>query len=91
MALLLPSPTSASLSGGIHNEDTQDTIGRWAAVAASCMKAAGSTAVICCARACNASGGGKAVTGTVTLDWRRGDDYTILNTAGPNLTYHPSA
>ena len=32
---------------------------------------------------------GRAVTGTVTLELRRGDDYTILDTDGPNLTYHP--
>ncbi len=32
---------------------------------------------------------GKAVTGTVTLELRRGDDYTILDTTGPNLTYKP--
>ncbi len=32
---------------------------------------------------------GKAITGTVTLELRRGDDYTILNTESPNLTYHP--
>lgn len=32
---------------------------------------------------------GRAVTGEVTLELRRGDDYTILNTEGPNLTYHP--
>ena len=32
---------------------------------------------------------GAAVTGTVTLELRRGDDYTIINTTGPNLTYHP--
>ena len=32
---------------------------------------------------------GSAVTGEVTLRLRRGDDYTILNTAGPNLSYHP--
>jgi argininosuccinate synthase len=31
---------------------------------------------------------GKAITGTVTLELRRGDDYTILNTESPNLTYH---
>ncbi len=30
-----------------------------------------------------------AVTGTVTLRLRRGDDYTILNTEGPSLSYHP--
>lgn len=32
---------------------------------------------------------GRAITGTVTLELRRGDDYTILDTAGPNMTYHP--
>jgi len=30
-----------------------------------------------------------AVTGEVTLELRRGNDYTILNTKGPNLTYKP--
>lgn len=32
---------------------------------------------------------GRAITGSVTLELRRGDDYSILNTEGPNLTYHP--
>ncbi len=32
---------------------------------------------------------GAAVTGEVTLRLRRGDDYTILDTASPNLTYAP--
>lgn len=30
-----------------------------------------------------------AVTGSVTLRLRRGDDYSILDTTGPNLSYHP--
>jgi len=30
-----------------------------------------------------------AVSGEVTLRLRRGDDYTILNTAGVNFSYHP--
>jgi argininosuccinate synthase len=30
-----------------------------------------------------------AVSGEVTLRLRRGDDYTILNTAGANFSYHP--
>ncbi|GAB3864669.1 argininosuccinate synthase [Nocardioides maradonensis] len=29
------------------------------------------------------------VTGTVTLRLRRGDDYTIVKTEGPNFSYHP--
>lgn len=29
------------------------------------------------------------VTGEVTLRLRRGDDYTIMATSGPNLSYHP--
>ena len=31
----------------------------------------------------------KAVTGEVTLELRRGNDYSILNTESPNLTFHP--
>ncbi len=30
-----------------------------------------------------------AITGEVTLRLRRGDDYTILDTKGPGLSYHP--
>jgi argininosuccinate synthase len=30
-----------------------------------------------------------AVTGEVTLELRRGNDYSLLNTESPNLTYHP--
>ncbi|MFM8893818.1 MAG: hypothetical protein ACKOE2_00245 [Actinomycetales bacterium] len=30
-----------------------------------------------------------AVTGDVTLRLRRGDDYTIVDTRGPELSYHP--
>jgi argininosuccinate synthase len=30
-----------------------------------------------------------AVTGEVTIRLRRGDDYSIINTAGPHLSYHP--
>jgi argininosuccinate synthase len=32
---------------------------------------------------------GAAVTGEVTLRLRRGDDYSILDTTGPHLTYAP--
>ena len=32
---------------------------------------------------------GSAVTGEVTLRLRRGDDYTILDTTGPSLSYNP--
>jgi argininosuccinate synthase len=32
---------------------------------------------------------GRAVTGEVGIELRRGDDYTILDTTSPNLTYHP--
>jgi len=31
----------------------------------------------------------RVVSGTVTLELRRGDDYTILDTSSPNLTYKP--
>jgi argininosuccinate synthase len=32
---------------------------------------------------------GRAVTGEVAIELRRGDDYTILDTRGPHLTYQP--
>jgi argininosuccinate synthase len=32
---------------------------------------------------------GRAVTGEVAIELRRGDDYSLLDTSGPNLTYHP--
>lgn len=32
---------------------------------------------------------GCLVNGEVTLELRRGDDYSILDTTGPNLSYHP--
>ncbi len=31
----------------------------------------------------------RAITGTVTLELRRGNDYSLLNTESPNLTYKP--
>jgi argininosuccinate synthase len=75
---------------GIHNEDTLDNYrvsgyrlgrllyqGRWFDPQAMMLKESLMRWV------------GKAVTGTVTLQLRRGDDYSILNTESPNLTYHP--
>ena len=32
---------------------------------------------------------GSAITGAVTLRLRRGDDYSVVDTSGPNLTYSP--
>jgi len=31
----------------------------------------------------------RAITGEVTLELRRGNDYTVMDTSSPNLTYHP--
>jgi argininosuccinate synthase len=31
----------------------------------------------------------RAITGEVTVELRRGNDYSILDTESPNLTYHP--
>ena len=31
----------------------------------------------------------RAITGEVTLELRRGNDYSLLDTTSPNLTYHP--
>lgn len=78
------------LLSGIHNEDTTDHYrvsgyrlgrllyqGRWFDPQAMMIKESLIRWV------------GKAITGTVTLELRRGDDYSILNTESPNLTYHP--
>ncbi|MCR2783017.1 MULTISPECIES: argininosuccinate synthase [unclassified Microbacterium] len=32
---------------------------------------------------------GSTITGTVTVRLRRGEDYTLLDTTGPSLSYHP--
>ena len=32
---------------------------------------------------------GTTITGEVTVELRRGDDYTVLDTSSPNATYHP--
>ncbi len=78
------------LLSGIHNEDTIDHYrvsgyrlgrllyqGRWFDPQAMMIKESLIRWV------------GKAITGTITLELRRGDDYSILNTESPNLTYHP--
>jgi argininosuccinate synthase len=78
------------LVSGIHNEDTIDHYrvsgyrlgrllyqGRWFDPQAMMIKESLVRWV------------GKAVTGKVTIELRRGDDYSILDTESPNLTYHP--
>jgi len=78
------------LVNGIHNEDTLDNYrtmgrrlgrllyeGRWFDPQSLMLRESLQTWV------------GKAVTGEVTLELRRGDDYTILDTESPNLTYAP--
>ena len=75
---------------GIHNEDTIETYrdngrklgrllyqGRWFDTQAIMLREASQRWVA------------RAVTGEVTLELRRGNDYTILNTESPNLTYKP--
>jgi argininosuccinate synthase len=78
------------LLSGIHNEDSLDNYrtqgyrlgrllyqGRWFDPQAMMIKESLIRWI------------GKAVTGAVTLQLRRGDDYSIVNTESPNLTYHP--
>ena len=36
-----------------------------------------------------ADGLGRAITGEVTIELRRGNDYSIVDTTSPNLTYKP--
>jgi argininosuccinate synthase len=75
---------------GIHNEDTIEQYrdngrklgrllyqGRWFDPQAIMLREAAQRWVA------------KPVTGEVTIELRRGNDYTILSTDSPNLTFHP--
>jgi argininosuccinate synthase len=75
---------------GIHNEDTIETYrengrklgrllyqGRWFDPQAIMLRESAQRWVA------------RPVTGEVTLELRRGNDYSILNTESPNLTFHP--
>jgi argininosuccinate synthase len=75
---------------GIHNEDTIEQYrtdgrrlgrllyqGRWFDSQALMLREAGQRWVA------------RAVTGEVALELRRGNDYSILDTSSPNLTYKP--
>jgi argininosuccinate synthase len=75
---------------GIHNEDTIEAYringkklgrllyqGRWLDPQALMLRESAQRWVA------------RAVTGEVTLELRRGNDYTILDTTSPNLTYKP--
>ncbi len=75
---------------GIHNEDTIEQYrnngrrlgrllyqGRWFDPQAMMLRESAQRWI------------GRAVTGEVTLELRRGNDYSILDTTSPNLTYHP--
>src|SRR5690625_4539837 len=77
------------LVSGIHNEDTIEQYringlrlgrllyqGRWFDPQAIMLRETAQRWVA------------SAVTGTVTLELRRGNDYSILDTESPNLTYH---
>jgi argininosuccinate synthase len=75
---------------GIHNEDTLEQYringlrlgrllyqGRWFDSQAMMLRETAQRWVA------------RAITGEVTVELRRGNDYSILETASPNLTYHP--
>jgi argininosuccinate synthase len=78
------------LVSGIHNEDTIEQYrengrklgrllyqGRWFDPQAIMLRESAQRWVA------------SAITGEVTLELRRGNDYSILATSSPNLTYHP--
>ncbi len=78
------------LLSGIHNEDTIEQYrdngrklgrllyqGRWFDPQAIMLREAAQRWVA------------RAITGSVTLELRRGNDYSILDTASPNLSYAP--
>ncbi len=75
---------------GIHNEDTIEQYrdngrklgrllyqGRWFDSQAMMLRESAERWVA------------KPITGEVTLELRRGNDYSVLNTESPNLTFHP--
>ena len=63
---------------GIHNEDTIEQYrGRWFDPQCLMLRETAQRWVA------------RAITGEVTLELRRGNDYSILDTSSPNLTYHP--
>jgi argininosuccinate synthase len=75
---------------GIHNEDTIEQYrdngrrlgrllyqGRWFDPQAIMLREAGERWIA------------RAITGEVTIELRRGNDYSIMNTSSPNLTYKP--
>ena len=75
---------------GIHNEDTLEQYrmnglrlgrllyqGRWFDSQAMMLRETAQRWVA------------RAITGEVTVELRRGNDYSILETSSPNLTYHP--
>jgi argininosuccinate synthase len=75
---------------GIHNEDTIEQYrdngrrlgrllyqGRWFDPQAIMLRETGERWVA------------RAITGEVTIELRRGNDYSIMNTVSPNLTYRP--
>jgi argininosuccinate synthase len=75
---------------GIHNEDTieqyRDGGRRWAGCS---TRAAGSIRRRSCCASRPSAGWPAPITGEVTLELRRGNDYSLLNTESPNLTYKP--
>ena len=83
------SPTSASSPASTTRTRSSSTATTAAASAACSTRAAGSTRRrSCCARPPQ-RWVARAITGEVTLELRRGNDYSILNTESPNLTYKP--
>lgn len=89
-AMALLHITYERLVTGIHNEDTIEQYringlrlgrllyqGRWFDSQALMLRETAQRWVA------------KAITGTVTVELRRGNDYSIVNTESPNLTYQP--
>ena len=78
------------LVSGIHNEGTVDnyrTLGR--KLGRQLYEGRWFDPQSLMLRECLQRWVGSAVTGEVTLELRRGDDYSIVSTTGPHLTYHP--
>ena len=82
------SPTSAWSPASTTRTPSSSTATTVASSAACSTRAAGSTPSLDAARN-RPTLGGRAVTGEVALELRRGNDYSLLDTQSPNLTYQP--
>ena len=83
------SPTSGWSPASTTRTRSSSTATTAAGSAGCSTRAAGSTRRRSCCGRPPSAGSRAPITGEVTIELRRGNDYSILNTESPNLTYKP--